>query len=162
MRSTQLRVSFVLHQWLYSHLLGPGLFFCFLVFLTKTPIAPQPFGRWPHFSVSWSCTQSVALLRQGISPLQGRYLHTEQHKNRINAHRHPCLEWVSNPRSHCLSERRRFMRGHCDMLFNELLALIFSLYRSVQSFQILCHVIQGIRYTRTRALWELEWCKCFQ
>jgi hypothetical protein len=26
-----------------------------------------------------------------ISPMQGRYLHTEQHKHRINAHRHSCL-----------------------------------------------------------------------
>jgi hypothetical protein len=47
------------------------------------------------------CTQSVGLLRRGISPSRGRYLHTEQHKHRINAHRHPCLEWDSNPRSQC-------------------------------------------------------------
>jgi hypothetical protein len=26
------------------------------------------------------------LLRRGISPTQGRYLHSEQHKHRINAH----------------------------------------------------------------------------
>jgi hypothetical protein len=40
---------------------------------------------------------------------QGRCLHTEQHKHRINAHRLPCLEWDSNPLSQCLSERRQFM-----------------------------------------------------
>jgi hypothetical protein len=34
-----------------------------------------------------------------ISPSQGRYLHTGQHKHRINAHGHPCFEWDSNPRS---------------------------------------------------------------
>jgi hypothetical protein len=28
---------------------------------------------------------------------------------RINAHKHPCLEWDSNPRYHCSSGRRRFM-----------------------------------------------------
>jgi hypothetical protein len=38
------------------------------------------------FSVSWSCTQSVELLGRGISPSQSPYLHTEQHKNRINAY----------------------------------------------------------------------------
>jgi hypothetical protein len=36
-------------------------------------------------------SQSVGLLAQAISPSQGRYLHTGQHKHRINAHRHPCL-----------------------------------------------------------------------
>jgi hypothetical protein len=44
-------------------------------------------------------TQPVELLGRGISPSQGRYLHTEPYKHRINAHRHPCLEWDSNPRS---------------------------------------------------------------
>jgi hypothetical protein len=42
-------------------------------------------------------------------PVEGHYLHIGQHKHRINAHRHPCLEWDSNPRSQCLSGRRRFM-----------------------------------------------------
>jgi hypothetical protein len=67
--------------------------------------------RWisAAFSVSWSFPQSVGLLGRGISPSQGRYLHTEQHKHRINAHIHPCLEWNSNPRSQCLSVRRRFI-----------------------------------------------------
>jgi hypothetical protein len=32
-------------------------------------------------------TQSVGLLGWGISPSKGRYLHTEQHRHRINAHR---------------------------------------------------------------------------
>jgi hypothetical protein len=30
-------------------------------------------------------------------------------KYRINSHRHPYLEWDSNPRSQCSSRRRRFM-----------------------------------------------------
>jgi hypothetical protein len=37
------------------------------------------------FSVSWSYTQSVGLLGRGISPSQGRYLQTQQHKQGINA-----------------------------------------------------------------------------
>jgi hypothetical protein len=43
--------------WLYSLLLGLGRIFNFLIY-----------------------TQSVGLLGRGISPSQGRYLHTEQHK----------------------------------------------------------------------------------
>jgi hypothetical protein len=43
------------------------------------------------FSVSWSFIQSVGLLERVISPSQGRYLHTGQHKYRINVDRHSCL-----------------------------------------------------------------------
>jgi hypothetical protein len=32
-----------------------------------------------------------------------------RHTHRMNAHRHPCLEWDLNPRSQCSSERRQFM-----------------------------------------------------
>jgi hypothetical protein len=53
--------------------------------------------------------QSVGLLGRGISPSQGRYLHTGQHKRRINAYRHPCLEWDSNPRFQRSNGRRHFM-----------------------------------------------------
>jgi hypothetical protein len=63
----------------------------------------QPSWTLASFSVS------VGLLGGGISPSQGRYLHTEQHENRTNAHRHPCFEWDSKPRSQCSSERRQFM-----------------------------------------------------
>jgi hypothetical protein len=31
-----------------------------------------------------------------MNPSQGRYLHKEQHKHRINEHRYLCLEWASN------------------------------------------------------------------
>jgi hypothetical protein len=44
----------------------PGLFFSFLIFFIHT----------------------AGLLGRVISPSQGRYLHTGQHKHRINAHRH--------------------------------------------------------------------------
>jgi hypothetical protein len=59
-----------------------------------------------------SHTQSVRLLGRGISPSQGRYLHTGQNKHRINAHRYPFVEWDSNPRSQCLSGRNSFFRPH--------------------------------------------------
>jgi hypothetical protein len=55
--------SFI-HQWYYRPLLGPSLFFSFIIFFL----------------------QSVGPLGQVISPSQGRYLHTGQHKHRINAH----------------------------------------------------------------------------
>jgi hypothetical protein len=51
-------------------------------------VAPQPLC----WALAASYTQSVGLLGRGISQSQGMYLHTEQHKRRINAHRHPCLE----------------------------------------------------------------------
>jgi hypothetical protein len=60
----------------------------------------------------------MGLLEWGISPSQGRYLHTGQHKHRINAHRHPCLEWDSNPRHPSVRtvEDSSCPRacGHCD------------------------------------------------
>jgi hypothetical protein len=55
--------SFI-HQWLYSPLLIPGLFFSFVNIFTLT----------------------VGLLGRVIGASQGRYLHTRQHKHRINAH----------------------------------------------------------------------------
>jgi hypothetical protein len=63
-------------------------------------------GPWPFF-------QFLDLYTVGRTHLTGdpprRYLHTRQHKHRINAHRHPCLEWNSNPRSQYLNGRRLFM-----------------------------------------------------
>jgi hypothetical protein len=71
-------------------------------------MALYPFvGLWPLFQFLNLFTQSVGLLGRGISPSQGRYLHTGQHKHRINAHRHPCLKWDSNPRFQCFSWRRQ-------------------------------------------------------
>jgi hypothetical protein len=68
----------------------------------------QPFGPWPLFSllILYSAGRTPWT---GICPSQGRYLHTEQHKHRINAHRHACFKWDSNPRSQCSSTWRRFM-----------------------------------------------------
>jgi hypothetical protein len=73
------------YLWLYSPC-GPRLLFQFLNLYTV--------GR----------THST-----GISPSEGRCLHTEQHKHRINALSHPCLEWDWNPRSQCSSGRRQFI-----------------------------------------------------
>jgi hypothetical protein len=90
-RLLQIKPSALICLWLYSPLLDLGRFFSFLILHTvgRTPwTGDQPVAR----------PQSVRLLGRGISLSQGRYLHTEQHKHRINVHRHPCLEWCSNPR----------------------------------------------------------------
>jgi hypothetical protein len=78
----QIRFHFVSYLFIYSSFVGP----------------------WPLFHFL-----NPRLLGRGISPSQGRYLHTEQHRHRENAYRHPCLEWDSNPRSQRSSERRQFM-----------------------------------------------------
>jgi hypothetical protein len=44
------------------------------------------FGPWPLLQFVVIFTQTVGLLGLLISPSQGRYLHTGQHKHRINAH----------------------------------------------------------------------------
>jgi hypothetical protein len=60
-----------------------------------------------RFFSSLIYTQLVGLLGRVTSPSQGRYLHTGQHKHRINAHRLQCFEWDSNPRSQLSSGRRQ-------------------------------------------------------
>jgi hypothetical protein len=70
----------------------------------------QPFvGPWLPFQFLDLFTLSIGLFERGNSPSQGSYLHTGQHKHRINAHSHPCLKCDSNPRSRCPSGRRQFM-----------------------------------------------------
>jgi hypothetical protein len=76
-----------IQQWLYSPLLGPGRFFQF-----SNPIH----SRYDSLD-GGSARPKAATYTQDST------------KHRINAHRHPCLEWDSNPRSQCSSERRQFM-----------------------------------------------------
>jgi hypothetical protein len=52
-------ISFI-HQWLYSHLLGLGIFFSFVIIFTQT----------------------IGLLGRVISPSQGRYVHTQHKQNK--------------------------------------------------------------------------------
>jgi hypothetical protein len=71
---SRLRLGVFWYLYGYTALVDFGQFFSFLIY-----------------------TQSAGLLGRGISPSQGRYLHTEQHNYRITSHRHPCLR----PRGHC-------------------------------------------------------------
>jgi hypothetical protein len=64
---------------MYRSLLGPDLFFSFVIFFTQT----------------------VELLGRLISPSQGSYLHRVQHKHRINAH--TAIHALSAIRTHELS-----------------------------------------------------------
>jgi hypothetical protein len=89
--------SFI-HQWLYSPLLDPGLFFSFVIFITQT----------------------VGLLGRVISPSQGRYLDTGHHKHRLNVHTD--IHALSGIRTHDPSIRASEdssclrWRGHCHRL----------------------------------------------
>jgi hypothetical protein len=83
---------------------------CSFVYLSiYLSMALQPLWILACFFSFLIHTCSVGLLEWGISPSQCCYLYTEQHKHRIKAQRHPCLEWDSNPRSQCSSGRRRFI-----------------------------------------------------
>jgi hypothetical protein len=73
---------------------------------------------WPLFQFPKTYTQSVGLLGRGISPSQGRYPHTEQHKQNKRTHiqalsgiltHDPCV--LASEDSSCLRPR-----GHCDRL----------------------------------------------
>jgi hypothetical protein len=72
---------------------------------------PAHSGPRPHVQFRNPFLQAIGLLGRVISQSQGRYLHTGQHKHRINAYtyQHPCPEWDSNPRSQSPRERKQFM-----------------------------------------------------
>jgi hypothetical protein len=80
-------------QWLYSPLLGPGFFFSFVIYFTQT----------------------VGLLEWVISPSQGRYLKTGQHKHREKAYTN--IHVLSGIRTHDpsfrASEDSSCLRSHC-------------------------------------------------
>jgi hypothetical protein len=89
-----------IYLWLYSPC-GPSPLFSFLIY-----------------------TQSVGLLGRVTSPSQGRYLHTGQHEQRINAH-NTDIHALNGIRTHDPSVRAgedgscRRPRGHCDRLASE-------------------------------------------
>jgi hypothetical protein len=76
--SGRLTILLFIHQWLYSPLLGPGLFFSFVIFFYKVGTTP------------WTSDQLV------VRPLP---THRTTQTQKKRTHRHPCLEWDSNSRS---------------------------------------------------------------
>jgi hypothetical protein len=69
-------------------------------------MALQPLdGPWPLLQFrNLFFSQSVGFLGRGIRPSQGRYLHTGQHKHRINAH-NKYIHALSGIQTHDLSVR---------------------------------------------------------
>jgi hypothetical protein len=66
-------------------------------------MALQPFfGPWPLF-------QFLDLLHSRLDSLDGGSARRKAATCTQNKHRHPCLKWVSNPRSQCSRGRRQFM-----------------------------------------------------
>jgi hypothetical protein len=71
--------------------------------------------------------QTVELFGRGISPSQGLYLHTEQHKDRINSHTD--IHTLGGIRTHNLSVRTGEdiscprPRGHCHRLIDALVSI---------------------------------------
>jgi hypothetical protein len=74
----------------------------------NSSMALQPFvGPWPLLQFVIFFTQLVKRLGRLISPLQGRYLHTGQHKHRIKANTDiHAFEWDSHSWSQRSSYRR--------------------------------------------------------
>jgi hypothetical protein len=90
--------SFI-HQWLYG------------------PFGPWPWARARVFSFVIFFTETVGLLGRMISPSQCHYLHTGQHKHRINAHTniHALSGILTHDPSVRASEDSSCLRppGHC-------------------------------------------------
>jgi hypothetical protein len=106
-------------------------------------MALQPLVRlWPllRFHNRNLFTQTLGLLGRVISPSQGHYLHTGQHRHRINAYTD--IRASSGIRTHDPSVRanedssRLRPRGHCDRLFDLHTYLNFKWKR--------CHITRAI------------------
>jgi hypothetical protein len=91
----------VFHRWLHK----PN---CFIFDTTIISPSLSPYDCAARFFSLLILYTVGRTLWTGNQPVQGRYLHTEQHKHRTNTHRHRCLEWNPNPRPQCWSGWRRF------------------------------------------------------
>jgi hypothetical protein len=65
-------------------------------------------GPWPLFSflIYYTAENSP---RTGRPDRRKASTYAHRTSERINAYKHPCLEWDSNQRSQCLNGRREFM-----------------------------------------------------
>jgi hypothetical protein len=90
-------------------------------------MALQPFpGPWPLFSFLILCTVA-RLLGRGISPSQGRYLHIEQHKHRINAKDNHAFSGI---RTHDPTVRENEALDRGTTVINNISVLILFLFSS--------------------------------
>jgi hypothetical protein len=94
----------------------------------------QPFvAPWPHFKFLnpiHSRQDSV----DGGSARRKAATYTEINTNRINAHRHPCLEWDSNPRSQRSRESEDSLMTQTARPLWSVYSWGLSLWNSVVSF----------------------------
>jgi hypothetical protein len=97
---------------------------------------PRPLIQFcNHFS------ETVELFGRVISPSQGRYLNTGQHKHRINAYTHtPNTHAFSGIRTHDPSVQA----SYCDRLYGTYI-IILSLRRLTFSRAAVCSVLCNIR-----------------
>jgi hypothetical protein len=91
-----------------EHRSGDELYPLLLASIDSFPTAlPAHSGPRPLIQLRNHFSQTVGPLWREISPSQGRYLNTWQHKNRINAYTHQTsMPWVGSQRPR---ERRQFM-----------------------------------------------------
>jgi hypothetical protein len=106
-------------------------------------VSLQPFVDLGRFFSFLIYTQSIGLLGRRTSPSQGRYLHSEQYKHRINADRHAS----SGIRNYDPSVRAG-EGGSCQC---DLLALIMTASKNKQQEKTLAFFInQHLRVILTR------------
>jgi hypothetical protein len=119
----------------------------------------SPHGPWPLFSFM-IILQTVELLGRVISSSQGLYLNTGQHKYRINTYtKHPCLVWVSNPRSQLPSERRQSCLrplSYCDWRPSICLPQNILRNKMTNLFSDLYHLLAVFSYQNIR-LYRFPW-----
>jgi hypothetical protein len=87
-------------------------------------MALQPFvgaGRFFSFVIFYTYDRTPSTGDQYV----WRPLPAHRTAQRINAHRHPCLKWVSNPRSQCLNGRRQFMPYTARTLLSQIIIIFF-------------------------------------
>jgi hypothetical protein len=82
-----------------------------LIYLSIYPSIHPSIYLWLYSPCGpWSLSQFITLYTVGRTPWMGDQLVARSlPTHRINAHKHLCLEWNSNPRSPCSRGRRQFM-----------------------------------------------------
>jgi hypothetical protein len=104
-RTTDVRTSNPTYSWVAGHWVRNTGFTEIIFFSMALPAhsGPRPIIHFRnHFS------QTVGLLGRVISPSQGRYLHTGQHKHRINAYTHQTsMPWLGFEPTIPASERTK-------------------------------------------------------
>jgi hypothetical protein len=89
---------------------------CIITLMASSFMSLQPFVGLGRLFTSLIYTQSAGILGRVISPSQGLYLHTGQHKHRINAYIHALIGIRTHDPSVPASEDSSCVtpRGHCD------------------------------------------------